>query len=55
VTDKPLKVFVYPCGCAELNHRGGPLDHDCEDPNCYRRTRPKNVRVLNRAARRAKR
>jgi hypothetical protein len=45
-------VYVYPCGCVERDRRGGPLERDCGDPGCYRRTRPANVVVLNRAMRR---
>jgi hypothetical protein len=45
-------LYVYPCGCVERERRGGPLEHDCGDPGCYRRRRPANVVVLNRAMRR---
>jgi hypothetical protein len=55
VLGQPAKMFIYPCGCAEADYRGGPLVGDCGDPNCYRKRRPTNVRVLNRAMRRAKR
>ena len=53
VLGMPSKLFVYPCGCAEADRRGGPLVGDCGNPDCYRKRRPANVRVLNRAMRRA--
>lgn len=49
------KVFMYPCGCVELDAKGsGELDVNCGRADCYRLRRRPTVQ-LNRAARRARR
>ncbi len=52
--DQPQRYYAYPCGCVERDRRGGPLEQDCGDPECYRRRRPANVVQLNRAMRRGR-
>jgi hypothetical protein len=34
------KVWAWPCGCVTRDSRTGPLERDCGNPSCYRRTAP---------------
>jgi len=40
-----LDVYVWPCGCVTRDSRTGPLEEDCGNPRCYRRTAPPVKRI----------